>query len=137
MLLQIINQKGFEAIAEEIAADPLQTFDQFPFIGPITQFHLAKNLGIPVAKSDRHVSRLAACCGYGNVQEFCGNIALLTGDPIDVVDTLRRFATITAADYPRFALMAGVRLLCRLARRAFGASPSILKTVQVRRLPAS
>ena len=102
-----VTQKGFDRIIDEVHADPLAALQQFPFIGPITCFHLAKNLGVPVAKPDRHLSRLAACCGYSDNQTFCSTIAQFTGDPIDVVDiVLWRFATISAADYLGFALMA-------------------------------
>ncbi len=106
---QLVNTKGFNTLVEEIQADPLTALRQFPFIGPVTSFHLAKNLGIPIAKPDRHLSRLAECCGYSDTQAFCTNIAQFTGDPVDVVDVvLWRFAAIGAADYSEFALMAGV-----------------------------
>ena len=102
-----VTQKGFDRIVDEVQADPLTALQQFPFIGPITCFHLAKNLGIPVAKPDRHLSRLAECCGYSDTQAFCSTIAQFTGDPIDVVDiVLWRFAIISAADYLGFAVMA-------------------------------
>lgn len=105
----MVNQKGFDAIMEEVQIDPIPALQQFPFIGPITSFHLAKNLGIPVAKPDRHVSRLAERCGYSDAHAFCSSIAQFTGDPVDVVDVvLWRFATITVADYSGFAAMAGV-----------------------------
>jgi hypothetical protein len=105
---ELVNNKGFNTVVEEIEGDPFTALQQFPFIGPITTFHLAKNLGIRVAKPDRHLSRLAECCGYSDTQALCMNIALFTGDPVDVVDVvLWRFATITA-DYAGFALMAGV-----------------------------
>jgi hypothetical protein len=105
----IVAEKGFDTIVEEVRAAPLIALQQFPFIGPVTVFHLAKNLGIPFAKPDRHLSRLAESCGYSDTQTFCSTIAQFTGDPIDVVDiVLWRFATISSADYSGFALMAGV-----------------------------
>lgn len=108
-MAELVNDKGFDAIVEEIQADPFMALQQFPFIGPVTTFHLAKNLGIRVAKPDRHLSRLAASCGYTDTQTLCTYISEFTGDPVDVVDVvLRRFATITAANYAGFALMAGV-----------------------------
>jgi hypothetical protein len=47
---QIIHRKGFEAIRGEIASDPIAALQQFPYIGPITSFHLAKNIGLSVTK---------------------------------------------------------------------------------------
>ena len=106
---ELVNNKGFETIAKEIHSDPFSALQQFPFIGPVTRFHLAKNLGISVAKPDRHLLRLAQCCGYSDTQAFCENISQFTGDPVDVVDVvLWRFATMSAAAYAEFALMAGV-----------------------------
>jgi hypothetical protein len=105
----MVNQKGFDAIMEEVRIDPIPALQQFPFIGPITSFHLAKNLGIPVAKPDRHVSRLAEHCGFSDAHALCSSIAQFTGDPVDVVDVvLWRFATITIEDYSGFAAMAEV-----------------------------
>ncbi len=105
----MVSQKGFDAIIEEVQIDPIPALQQFPFIGPITSFHLAKNLGVSVAKPDRHVSRLAERCGYSDAHAFCNSIAQFTGDPVDVVDVvLWRFAIITVADYSGFAAMARV-----------------------------
>jgi hypothetical protein len=106
---ELVNAKGFKTVVEEIQANPFTALQQFPFIGPVTTFHLAKNLGIRVAKPDRHLSRLAASCGYADTHTLCTDISEFIGDPVDVVDVvLWRFATITAADYEGFALMAGV-----------------------------
>jgi hypothetical protein len=105
----MVSQKGFDAIVAEVQIDPIPALQQFPFIGPITSFHLAKNLGISVAKPDRHVSRLAEHCGYSDAHTLFSSIAQFTGDPVDVVDVvLWRFANITVADYSGFAAMAGV-----------------------------
>jgi hypothetical protein len=92
---QIIHTKGFEIIRAEIASDPIVALQQFPHIGPVTSFHLAKNIGLPVAKPDRHLSRLAALCGYDRPSEFCEEIARYLGDAVPIVDiVLWRFATL-------------------------------------------
>lgn len=65
----------------------------FPMIGEVTMFHLAKNLGAPIAKPDRHLVGMAFEHGYLDVQEFCERISNLTGDPVPVVDiVLWRYA---------------------------------------------
>jgi hypothetical protein len=85
-------------------ADAIRARQQFPFIGPITSFHLAKNLGLPVAKSDRHLVRLANAVGFEDVQSMCRNISSFTGDPVPVVDiVLWRFSAIGA--YRRLSLL--------------------------------
>jgi hypothetical protein len=101
---QMISQRGFEVLKYEIQQDPLSVLCQFPYIGPVTSFHLAKNLGLSVAKADRHMSRIAHLFGYDDVQEFCSSISGFIGDPVEVVDiVLWRFATIAGSDYQGLA----------------------------------
>ncbi len=86
---------GFDQLRVEIVNAPLETLQQFPFIGPVTVFHLAKNIGVPVAKPDRHLKRLACACGFTDVQDFCHVIANQVGDGIPEIDiVLWRFATL-------------------------------------------
>lgn len=93
---KIISTYGFPNIKRMIMSEPYQTLRKFPYIGPITYYHLAKNIGIPVAKPDRHLSRLASDLGFSNVQELCSRLSDETGDRIQVVDlVLWRYATIT------------------------------------------
>lgn len=69
--------------------------EQFPFLGPATSKHLAKNLGLNVPKPDRHLVRISKKFGYLNTHFFCQDIADTTGDKISVVDVvLWRYATI-------------------------------------------
>src|SRR6202167_3137039 len=96
---QIIYSKGFEVLRDEIAYDPIGTLRQFPYIGPATSFHMAKNIGLPFAKPDRHLCRLAALSGYEEPSDLCSAIAEYIGDPVSVVDiVLWRFA-ILQPDY--------------------------------------
>lgn len=92
---QIMYEKGFEVLREDIECDPILALRRFPYIGPTTSFHMAKNIGLAVAKPDRHLLRLAALAGYAQPAEFCSVIAEYVGDPIPVVDiVLWRFATL-------------------------------------------
>ena len=94
-----VAEAGFTRAKEEIRLDPVGTLRALPFIGPATAYHLAKNLGVPVAKPDRHLVRLAGAAGYKDVQAFCSDIAACSGDPVSVVDiVLWRFATLRS-DY--------------------------------------
>ena len=102
---RIIHVKGFDALQQEIIHDPLSTLQQFPYIGPVTKYHVAKNLGIAVAKPDRHLARIASACGYVDAQALCEDISRFIGDPVDVVDVvLWRFCTMTGSRNPFFAL---------------------------------
>lgn len=66
--------------------DPEQFLLSLPYIGPITWRHLAKNLGIPVAKADRHLTRFAKNAGRASVDDLCAEISAWIGEPIPVVD---------------------------------------------------
>jgi hypothetical protein len=90
-----IRNIGFPCFKRIITENPIENLQKFSYIGPVTVYHLAKNIGLPVAKPDRHLKRIANIAGYSNVQLFCDEISKLTGDPIPVVDiVLWRFATI-------------------------------------------
>jgi hypothetical protein len=91
-----ISSKGFSTFKEALYLNPLEQLQSLPYIGPVTCYHLAKNIGLQVAKPDRHLTRLANYVGYRDVQLFCKHISLQTGDSIPVVDiVLWRFASIT------------------------------------------
>jgi hypothetical protein len=47
------------------AEDKIAFLDSLPMIGPVTRYHIARNLGIDCVKPDRHLVRLAAAFGYG------------------------------------------------------------------------
>lgn len=78
-----------------VLSDVLKILDELPWIGPITKYHLAKNLGFQVAKPDRHLVRIAKHFGYRDVQVMCAEIGNSTGDSIPVVDLiLWRYANL-------------------------------------------
>jgi hypothetical protein len=92
----IICEKTFARIKSELEIEGAAALCQFPFIGPITSLHLAKNLGISTAKPDRHLVRWASQFGFEDPNIFCRSIAEYVGDPIPVVDlVLWRYAVIS------------------------------------------
>jgi hypothetical protein len=60
--------------------------EALPWIGPITKYHLAKNLGLDVCKPDRHLVRIFG--SLENVTPGCQAIANETGDRLTEVDTV-------------------------------------------------
>jgi hypothetical protein len=91
----LVDQTGFDVLYERLQRDPVSQLQIFPFIGPVTSWHLAKNLGFNVAKNDRHLARLAVDLGYANAHDLCHVIARKTGELECVVDVvLWRFATL-------------------------------------------
>ena len=90
-----VNSIGFKTIKRKIRSNPITFLQSFDYIGPVTVFHLAKNIGLPVAKPDRHLVRIAQQENFCDVQSFCGEISRLSGDSVPVVDIVFwRFATI-------------------------------------------
>lgn len=64
----------------------LDYLESKPFIGKITKYHLARNLGFDVAKPDVHLQRLTNLFGFESANELCKFISKATGDRIGVVD---------------------------------------------------
>jgi hypothetical protein len=90
---KFLDRTGFAEFKRLVLADPINALQSLPFIGPVTAFHLAKNLGFPTAKPDRHLQRLARIMGYSNAHQLCGALASATGDPVQLIDiVLWRFA---------------------------------------------
>jgi hypothetical protein len=86
---------SFEWVRFRLADGGLEYLRTLPFMGPVTSLHLAKNIGLQVAKPDRHLSRIAKALGVQSVATMCALISEFVTDPIPVVDVvLWRFATI-------------------------------------------
>jgi len=82
-----VNDEGFDSIKAKVLKAPIIELQTLPFIGPITSWHLAKNLGLCIAKPDRHLLKLSKWLGYGeDVQKLCVAIAESTGELVNVVD---------------------------------------------------
>lgn len=91
-----LYQVGLDAAMEALRAEGPAYLTGFDFIGPVTCRHLAKNLGLEVAKPDRHLLRIVGKLGWSDVQEMCAAISEVTGDSIAVVDLVFwRFAEST------------------------------------------
>lgn len=88
-----VAETGFRVLQAQLKRSPVQELQKLPFVGPVTAFHLAKNLGIDVAKNDRHLVRLATTLGFPDAHALCDEIAAAVGEPISVVDiVLWRYA---------------------------------------------
>lgn len=90
-----VGRLGTIRLRKRLTHDPGSFIGSLPFMGPATSRHLAKNLGLNVAKPDRHLLRLTAATGRQHPDDLCGQIARWIGDPIAVVDlVLWRWATL-------------------------------------------
>lgn len=101
---KVAAARSFEHLKDKILRDPIRELQSFAYIGPITAFHIAKNMGIGVSKPDRHLTRLARSNGFRSVDDFCGTIAYFLGEDIRRVDSvLWRFATMHRDYLHRFS----------------------------------
>ncbi len=91
----IVDEMGFDRVRHQIEQDEVRFLQTLPYIGSITAFHLAKNLGLSVVKPDRHLQRIAAAAGFSSPLELCQLISDHLGEPVQVVDVvLWRYATL-------------------------------------------
>lgn len=81
-----LRQIGRDALVQALEGEGAPYLAGFDFLGPATSHHLAKNLGVQVAKPDRHLTRIAAKLGWEEPQAMCEAVATLTGDTVAVVD---------------------------------------------------
>lgn len=70
-----------------VAPDIVAFFAAMPWIGPITKFHAAKNVGADVAKPDVHLNRLAEREG-ATAQQLCERLAMETGYRAATIDMI-------------------------------------------------
>jgi DNA-binding phage protein len=69
------------------ADDKIAFLKTLPWIGDITKFHLAKNLGHDYCKPDRHLMRIAKVSGMAP-DELCKSLSASTGDKIATIDSV-------------------------------------------------
>lgn len=100
-ILEIVRRvacTGIDIIRWRIANQGIEFLKELPYVGPVTSCHLAKNLGVPMVKSDRHLVRIARGAGYQSADRMCRVISELVGDSLSVIDIVMwRYATITAS----------------------------------------
>lgn len=85
---QQVHAVGFKKFKQSVLTDPINQLQSLPFIGPITSWHLAKNLGLDVAKPDRHLVRVSESLGFRDADHLCRELAASTGEQVKVVDLI-------------------------------------------------
>lgn len=85
---QRVVDEGFEkSIRAKIEENQLDYLSTFPFIGKVTKYHLARNLGFDYVKPDRHLVRLAK--KYNTTpSEMCRVICEKTGRRLGTIDVV-------------------------------------------------
>ena len=73
--------------AFQAASAKLEFLESLPWIGPVTRYHLAKNLGADEAKPDVHMERLARR-DKTSTQALCRRLARRTGYRVATIDSI-------------------------------------------------
>ena len=90
-----VARYGFVRCCSLLRSEGIDFLARFPMLGPATSRHLAKNLGLAVAKPDRHLVRIATALGYESPPALCAEVGEVVGDSIAVVDLVFwRYATL-------------------------------------------
>ena len=90
-----ISTNTFKKVKAQILNEGIAFLQTFPYLGKATSFHLAKNIGIEVAKPDRHLVRISNALGFKNPNDLCGIIANKVNERISTIDiVLWRYATL-------------------------------------------
>lgn len=79
------RQELFAAFRD--SKDQVAALQNLPWIGPVTRYHLAKNLGVDVAKPDVHLERLARR-DRTTTKILCRRLARQSGYRVATVDTI-------------------------------------------------
>lgn len=94
-----VAARGIEYIKDEVRSRGVEYLQELPYLGPVTSWHLAKNIGLDAVKPDRHLVRMADSAGCRSPAEMCSKVAAVVGDSVGVVDVvLWRYATLSG-DY--------------------------------------
>jgi len=84
---EVSNHRVYYFLQWQQANDKLEYLATIPWIGDITKFHLAKNLGMDIAKPDRHLVRIAKLYDT-SCFELCRSISSITGLRVATVDLI-------------------------------------------------
>ena len=92
---EYIHKHSFEMVKLKIMIEGVNFIQTFPYMGKATAYHLAKNLGLNVAKPDRHLIRISNLLGYEDPNTFCKDLSFQIEEKISLIDlVLWRYATI-------------------------------------------
>lgn len=83
----IINDRPINKKLDILSeAEALNYFKSYPFIGDITKYHIARNVGFDVVKPDRHLVRIAEFLNYSSPNELVQGIANITRERKGFID---------------------------------------------------
>jgi hypothetical protein len=92
---KVIETYGFKDLKKRILEKGIESLQEFPFIGPATAYHLAKNIGFNVTKPDRHLLRISKATGFSSPNDLCACLSKRISEKVSTIDlVIWRYATI-------------------------------------------
>lgn len=92
---EYISNNSFRVLKQKIYEEGVDFIQLFPYMGKATSFHLAKNIGLNVAKPDRHLIRISNVLGYDNPETLCQDLSNKIDEKKSLIDlVLWRYATL-------------------------------------------
>ncbi len=90
----------FEAVkSAENDTARIERLGELPWIGAVTKYHLARNIGIDCVKPDRHLTKLAEQFQFETPLVMCIEIQKITGERLGVIDViLWRYCNLNGSD---------------------------------------
>lgn len=89
-----IDAYGWEKYRQDYLSTP-ELLRELPYVGPVTCFHLARNIGLlECVKPDLHLVRMAEHWGFGDCVEMCKAMRP-AGMPLGIVDLILWYAAST------------------------------------------
>jgi endonuclease III len=87
-----IKTLGWEKFRQEKLSTP-EKLQELPYIGPVTRYHLARNIGLlDCVKPDLHLIRLAKHWGFPDCVTMCKEMGEGSGLPLGIVDLVVWYA---------------------------------------------
>jgi endonuclease III len=87
-------QAGWEEFRRDRLSSP-ERLKELPYVGPVTCFHLARNIGLlEYVKPDLHLVRMAEHWGFSDCVEMCEAVRP-EGMPLGIVDLILWYAAAT------------------------------------------
>jgi hypothetical protein len=94
-IAEYLHGNSFEIVKDRLIEGKIEFIQTFPYMGKATAYHFAKNIGIDIAKPDRHLVRISQSLGFPNPQELCELISDRISEKVSLVDlVLWRYSTL-------------------------------------------
>lgn len=85
---RMLTFTGWWEVFKKENLNDIDKLEKLPYIGPVTKYHLGRNIGLDCIKSDRHLVRLASMFGYNSPEEMCEYLSGLYNERLGVIDVV-------------------------------------------------